>query len=63
MRMVEIPQMQIGQVDISKIKFDPKSRDEFPRVLRGLQHIYITPSIRQEIFTLLKKIYFLMSIK
>ena len=55
MRMLENPQMQLGKVDISKIKFDLKSRDELPQVLRGLQHIYVTPSIRQEIFTLLEK--------
>lgn len=55
MRLVENPKMQLGQVDISKIKFDLKSRDELPQVLRGLQHIYVTPSIRQEIFTLLEK--------
>nr|MBA3723204.1 ISNCY family transposase [Parachlamydiaceae bacterium] len=48
-------QMQLGQVDISTIKFDLKSRDELPQVLRGLQHIYITPSIREEVFLLLEK--------
>ncbi len=55
MRIVKDMQMQLGQVDISKIKFDLKSRDELPQVLRGLQHIYVTPSIREEIFALLEK--------
>lgn len=55
MRIVKNPQLQIGEVDISKIKFDPKSRDDIPQVLRGLQHIYITPSIREEIFSFLEK--------
>ena len=36
MRVVQNPQMQIGEVDISQIKFDPKSRDDIPRILRGL---------------------------
>ena len=34
MRSVQNPQMQIGEVDISQIKFDPKSRDDIPRILR-----------------------------
>jgi IS5 family transposase len=52
MRLVDNPQMQL---DISKITFDLKSRDELPQVLRGLQHIYMTPSLREEIFSLLEK--------
>ena len=36
MRVVQNPQMQIGEVDISQIKFDPKSRDDIPRILRGV---------------------------
>jgi hypothetical protein len=35
--------MTLGEVDISQIKFDGKSRDEIPQLLRGLQHIYCTP--------------------
>lgn len=48
-------QLEPGQVDISKIKFDPKSRDDIPRILRGLQHIYVTPDLREAIFALLEK--------
>src|SRR5437867_2414680 len=55
MRVTKNPQMQIGEVDISKIKFDPKSRDDIPQVLRGLQYIYVNTSIRDEIFALLEK--------
>lgn len=55
MRQVINPQLEFGQVDISKIKFDPKSRDDIPRILRGLQHIYVTPALRTAIFTLLEK--------
>ena len=50
MRVVINPQMQIGEVDISKIEFDPKSRDEMPQILKGLQYIYTNLSIREEIF-------------
>jgi hypothetical protein len=53
--VVSEPNMFVGNVDISKITFDPKSRDDIPQILKGLQHIYITPSIRKEVFKLLKK--------
>jgi IS5 family transposase len=55
MRAIINPQMQIGEVDISQIKFDPKSRDDIPQVLRGLQYIYANIPIREEIFALLEK--------
>lgn len=47
--------MQLGEVDISQIKFDPKSRDDIPQVLKGLQYIYVNKPVREEIFTLLEK--------
>jgi len=47
--------MQLGQHRIADIKFDLKSRDELPQLLRGLQHLYVTDSIREEVFTLLEK--------
>lgn len=54
MRAVQNPQMQIGEVDISKMTFDPKSRDDIPQVLRGLQYIYTNLSVRSKIFQLLE---------
>src|SRR5436190_13329586 len=54
MRVVQNPQMQIGEVDISQIKFDPKSRDDIPRILQGLQYLYINAALRKEIFQLLE---------
>ena len=36
MRAVKNPQMQFGEVDISEIKFNPKSRDDTPKILKGL---------------------------
>jgi hypothetical protein len=41
MRLIQNTQMHIGEVDISKIVFDPKSRDDIPHVLRGLQPPYV----------------------
>lgn len=55
MREIRPTQINFGEVDISQIKFNPRSRDEMPQVLRGLQYIYITPSIRQPVFALLEK--------
>ena len=42
MRLVINPQAQFGEVNIADIQLDPKSRDDIPQLLRGLQHIYIT---------------------
>lgn len=55
MRVVQNQQMQIGEVDISQIKFDPKSRDDIPKILKGLQHLYMELPIRTAIFTLLEE--------
>ncbi len=40
---------------ISQIQFDPKSRDDIPQVLRGLQHIYVNLPLREAVFTLLEQ--------
>ncbi len=53
-RLAQNPQMQIGQVDISKIQISSKSRDDISKLLKGLQFIYSTPSVRKEIFELLE---------
>ena len=54
MRVVQNIQMQMGEVDVSKVKFDLKSRDDIPRVLRGLQHLYSITALREQIFGLLQ---------
>lgn len=55
MRIVQNPQMQLGQVNIAEIKFDPKSRDDTPKVLIGLQYIYTNLEVRKEVFALLEE--------
>jgi hypothetical protein len=55
MRVVQNIQMQIGEVDVSKVKFDLKSRDDIPKVLRGLQHLYLIPALRTALFALLEE--------
>jgi hypothetical protein len=47
--------MQFGESDIAEIKFDPKSRDDIPQILKGLQYIYVNIPVREEIFELLEK--------
>ena len=54
MRAVQNQQMILGEVDIAQIKFDPRSRDDIPKVLRGLQHLYMNQALRQQIFALLE---------
>ncbi len=56
MRQVIDPQLQFGEQDISAIKFDPRSRDDIPRILRGLQYIYITPKVRERVFAILAEV-------
>ena len=54
MRVVQNPQMQLGEIDISQIKFNLKSRDDIPKILRGLQHLYMNLPLREKIFSLLE---------
>ncbi len=55
MRKIIEPQMQFGQVDISEITFDLRSRDEIPKLLMGLQYIYCTQDIREQVFKILEE--------
>ena len=55
MRVVQSQQVTIGEVDVSKITFDPKSRDDIPKLLRGLQHLYMQTDLRAAVFDLLNQ--------
>ena len=48
--------MKLGELAIADIKLDPKSRDDIPQILRGLQHIYITPELREAVFAILAEV-------
>ena len=52
MRKVQEHQFGLGQVPIGEIKLDPKSRDDIPAVLRGLQVLY--EERRSELWVLLE---------
>jgi hypothetical protein len=55
MRHVINPQLELGELDIGSIRLDPKSRDDIPSVLRGLQHIYTEPHLRNRVFSILSE--------
>lgn len=54
MRIVQFPQNYIGQTAIEDLYLDPHSRDDIPKTLIGLQHLYSTPELRQKVFDLLE---------
>jgi hypothetical protein len=56
MRTVFHSQLSLGEEDIAKIKLDPKSRDDIPQLLAGLQYIYTTPELRRTIFKILEEV-------
>jgi hypothetical protein len=53
MRKIQSAQIQLGEIDVRAIKIELDNRDEIPQLLRGLQHIYTTPKVRNQIFDLL----------
>jgi transposase, IS5 family len=56
MRKVIDLQMEFWKKDIANIEFDLQSRDEIPKLLMGIQHIYRTTVIREKVFNVLKQI-------
>jgi transposase, IS5 family len=56
MRSIIEEQMKVGEIDISQIQFNLKSRDEIPKLLMGLQYIYINPDLRKLVFKELESV-------
>jgi IS5 family transposase len=56
MRKIMNSQMLLGEVDISAIRFDLRSRDDIPKLLMGLQHIYTNVKLRKKVFAILSEI-------
>lgn len=56
MRKVIDLQMKIGEVAIGDIEFDPRSRDEIPELLKGLQSLYCHIDVRNQVFEILNKL-------
>lgn len=54
MRKVLNPQLTLTEVDIGAVKFNMKSRDDIPKLLLGLQHVYTNLDIRNAVFEILR---------
>ena len=47
-------QFEFGTTPIESIQFDIHSRDDIPKILRGLQSIYVNDNIRDQVFSILE---------
>ena len=56
MREIIRRQLELGEVDIGAIEISTKSRDDIPRLLRGLQYIYTTEAVRERVFEILAEV-------
>lgn len=56
MRSVTHPQLQLGELDITDIHIDTRSRDDIPQLLQGLQTLYTDKALRAELFSVLEKL-------
>jgi len=57
MRVVQNNQMHIGEIDVSHIVIDAKSRDAIPQILRGLPHLYQDRAMGAKLFELLARTF------
>ena len=53
MRLPFEPQKKLNQIHFTDIEIDLSSRDEIPKILIGLKHIYENKAIRDQIFEIL----------
>ncbi len=53
MRSFFPPSWSSGESDLAEVSFDSSSRDDIPRLLRGLHYLYMTPSLRKSVFEIL----------
>lgn len=56
MRQVQHSQMKLGEIAVAQIQLDTRSRDEIPKIMMGLKHIYCTMEIREKVFAILEEI-------
>lgn len=55
MRKIKNLQLELAGTPIEKIRLNPKSRDDIPAILTGLQYIYTNPQTREKLFSLLEE--------
>jgi hypothetical protein len=48
-------QLEMGISPISEVLINTNSRHELPQLLLGLQHIFVTPGLNDEVFTILSE--------
>lgn len=51
--MRELTRKPIEEMDIDKLEWELDSRDDIPQLLKGLQYIFLTPTLRQEVLAIL----------
>lgn len=56
MRTVFNAQMNLGEIAIENIRIDFSSRDDIPKILLGLQHIYTDQETRDRVFAILGEV-------
>ena len=56
MREVMPVQRKLNQTDIAAIKISNRSRDDTPDILKGLQYIYTSDALREQLFSSLEKL-------
>jgi len=56
MRKAFDAQINIDEVNVADIKFDIRSRDAIPKLLKGLQHIYLNRLLRDQVLGCLEKV-------
>ncbi len=56
MRTATKTQLQLGELEIANIHIDPRSRDDIPQLLKGLQYLYSDDKLREAIFQILEKL-------
>ena len=54
MRVIQNIQMSLDEIDISNVAIDINSRDDIPKILIGLKHIYMNVPLREKIFRLIE---------
>ncbi len=55
MRQAHDRQFKLGEIPISAIELDIKSRDDVPQLLLGLQYIYVHRELRDAVFKILEE--------
>lgn len=51
--MREFTYKPVEAMEIDKMELEPDSRDDIPQLIKGLHYIFVTPLLRQEVFTIL----------